>query len=56
MRSWTVDDLRLLLDPAVTVNTIMARLHIPKRATVTFELVRMHRAGLPVPARSSNPE
>ncbi len=34
----------MLLDPAIPITEIMARLGV-KRATVTYELVRMRRAG-----------
>lgn len=53
VRTWTVDDLTLLLDPTVSVNQIMARLDIETRATVTYELVRLRRAGFAVPRRSN---
>jgi len=53
VRTWTIDDLTLLLDPTVCVNQIMARLHIETRETVTYELVRLRRAGFTVPRRSN---
>ena len=49
-RTWTVDDLLPLLDPTVTVAVIAERMGV-QRAVVTYELVRMRRAGLPVPDR-----
>lgn len=52
-RTWTVDELLLLLDPTVTVATSMDRLQIEKRAVVTYELVRLRRAGFPVPGRTN---
>ena len=47
-RTWTVDELLLLLDPAVPVTAIMERLNV-KRAVVTYELVKLRRVGFPVP-------
>lgn len=49
-RTWTVDELLTLLDGTVPVTAIMDRLGVP-RAAVTYELVRLRRAGFPVPAR-----
>lgn len=50
VRPWTVDELMLLLNPAVPVTAIMDRLGV-KRAVVTYELVRLRRAGFVVPDR-----
>ncbi len=52
-RTWTVAELRRLLDPAVPVQTIAADLGVP-RAAMTYELVRLRRAGFAVPRRPSN--
>lgn len=52
-RTWTVAELRRLLDPAVSVQTIAADLGVP-RATVTYELVRLRRTGFPVSRRPSH--
>lgn len=49
-RTWTVDELLPLLDPSAPVAAIAARIGV-KRAVVTYELLRMRRAGLPVPTR-----
>lgn len=51
-RTWTVDELLTLFDPTVPVTAIMDRLGV-KRAVVTYELVRLRRAGFPVPDRPS---
>lgn len=48
--AWTVDELLPLLDPTVPAQTIAARLGVAEHV-VTYELVRMRRAGLPVPLR-----
>ncbi|MBA2753673.1 MAG: hypothetical protein H0U40_04320 [Chloroflexia bacterium] len=48
--TWTVIELLPLLDPTVPVRTIAADLGVP-RAAVTYELVRLRRAGFPVPER-----
>lgn len=52
-RTWTLAEVLTLFDPAVPVTAIMARLGV-KRAIVTYELVRLRRAGFPVPGRSGN--
>ncbi len=52
-RPWTVDEILTLLDGAVPVTAIMDQLGV-KRATVTYELVRLRRAGFPVPVRPGN--
>ncbi len=52
-RPWTVDELLSLLDPAVPVTAIMDRLGVA-RHIVTFELIRLRRAGFPVPRRPGN--
>ncbi len=52
VRSWSVVELLTLLDPAVPVTAIMDRLGV-KRAVVTYELVRLRRAGFSVPDRPS---
>lgn len=52
-RTWTLAELLTLFDPAVPVTAIMARLGV-KRAVVTYELVRLRRAGFPVPVRPGN--
>ncbi|MDQ3442533.1 MAG: hypothetical protein M3490_02860 [Chloroflexota bacterium] len=44
-RTWTLAELLTLFDPAVPVTAIMARLGV-KRAVVTYELVRLRRAGM----------
>jgi len=54
-RTWTLAELRPLFDPAVSVSTIAGRLGV-KRAVVTYELVRVRRAGFPVPVRPSGGE
>ncbi len=50
---WTVDELLPLLDPAIPVWTIAEQMGVP-RATVTYELVRLRRAGFAVPERPCN--
>lgn len=47
---WTVDELLILLNPAIPALTIAAGLGVAEHV-VTYELVRMRRAGLPVPTR-----
>ncbi len=54
-RAWTLAELRPLFDPAVPVSTIAGRVGV-KRAVVTYELVRVRRAGFPVPVRPSGGE
>lgn len=49
-RIWTVQELLSLLDPKESVAAIAERMGI-KRAVVTYELVRMRRAGFVVPDR-----
>lgn len=51
-RAWTVADLLLLLDSAVPVARIATDLGVP-RHVVTYELIRLRRAGFPVPDRPS---
>ncbi len=55
VRSWTLEKLLTLLDPAISVTAIMDRLGVP-RAVVTYELVRLRRAGFDVPVRPTGAE
>ena len=52
-RTWTIAELRPLFDPAIPVWTIAEQMGVP-RATVTYELVRLRRAGFAVPERPCN--
>jgi len=54
-RTWTLAELGPLFDPAVPVSTIAGRLGV-KRAVVTYELVRVRRAGFRFPVRPSGGE
>lgn len=52
IRTWTIVELLPLFDPTIPVWTIAEQMGVP-RATVTYELVRLRRAGFPVPRRTS---
>ncbi len=49
-RTWTIAELLPLFDPAIPVWTIAEQMGVP-RATVTYELVRLRRAGFVVTDR-----
>lgn len=49
-RTWTVDELAPLLDRSAPVAAIAERMNVT-RSVVTYELIRMRRAGFPVPDR-----
>ncbi len=52
---WTVDDLLTLFDPTVPVTAIMEALGVT-RPVVTYELVRLRRAGFAAPDRPTGGE
>ncbi len=51
LRPWSMEELVMLLDPAIPVTAIMDQLGV-KRAVVTYELVRLRWTGFPVPNRN----